>query len=68
MRSGGGMAGPAGGDGRIAPAARLGQDRWVRIASRPAEGRVLGPYATKRRTSQTRPYRTTLAGVDPIAA
>ena len=68
MRSGRGMAGPAGGDGCTAPEARLGQDRCAADRLPAGGGRVLGLYTTKRRASQTRPYRTTLAGVDPIEA
>jgi superfamily II DNA or RNA helicase len=38
----------------------------LRIESRPAEGRLLGIYATRRPGSGARPYRTVLLGVDPI--
>src|SRR5271169_2624740 len=38
----------------------------LRVASRPAEGRLLGIYATRRPGSGSRPYRTALHGVDPI--
>ncbi len=40
----------------------------LRVESRPAEGRLLGSYATRRPGSGARPYRTMLLGVDPIAA
>ena len=38
----------------------------LRLESRPAEGRLLGIYATRRPGSGARPYRTLLLGVDPI--
>ncbi len=38
----------------------------LRVESRPAEGRLLGMYATRRPGSGARPYRTVLLGVDPI--
>jgi superfamily II DNA or RNA helicase len=40
----------------------------LRIASRPSNGRILGLYTTRRRTSKARPYQTTVAGIDPIEA
>jgi len=40
----------------------------LRIDARPEGGAVYGPYATRRRESGTRPYRTVLRGVDPIEA
>ena len=40
----------------------------LRIASRPPNGRILGLYTTRRRTSKARPYQTTIVGVDPIEA
>jgi len=38
----------------------------LRVESRPAEGRLLGIYTTRRPGSGSRPYRTALHGVDPI--
>jgi len=38
----------------------------LRVESRPAEGRLLGLYVTRRPGSGSRPYRTVLHGVDPI--
>ena len=38
----------------------------LRVESRPAEGRLLGIYVTRRPGSGSRPYRTVLHGVDPI--
>src|SRR3954447_11342109 len=38
----------------------------LKIANRPAEGHLLGLYATGRRKSDARPYRTVLLGVEPI--
>jgi superfamily II DNA or RNA helicase len=38
----------------------------LRVASRPAEGRLLGTYATRRPGSGSRPYSTTLHAVDSI--
>ncbi len=38
----------------------------LRIDGRPEGGRLLGPYATRRRNSGTRPYTTLLYGVEPI--
>ncbi len=38
----------------------------LRIESRPKAGRVLGPYATRRKGSGIRPYATVLHAVDPI--
>ncbi len=38
----------------------------LRVESRPAEGRLLGIYATRRPGLGARPYRTVLFGVDPI--
>src|SRR4051794_36742847 len=35
----------------------------LRIDGRPEGGRLLGPYATRRRNSAIRPYRTHLDGV-----
>jgi superfamily II DNA or RNA helicase len=40
----------------------------LRIDSRPESGRALGAYTTRRRGSGARPYRTILAGIDPIEA
>src|SRR4051794_30309921 len=39
----------------------------LRIERRPKNGRVLGLYATRRRGSEARPYRTIVAGVDPLS-
>ena len=38
----------------------------LRVEARPAEGRLLGLYVTRRTGSGSRPYRTVLLGVDPI--
>ncbi len=38
----------------------------LRVESRPAGGRLLGTYATRRPGLGARPYRTMLIGVDPI--
>src|SRR5208283_3832147 len=38
----------------------------LRIESRPEGGKLLGLYATRRRGSEARPYRTIVAGVDPL--
>src|SRR3954447_23896821 len=38
----------------------------LRIEGRPEGGRLLGRYATKRKSSGVRPYRTDLHRVDPI--
>src|SRR5271166_4462630 len=38
----------------------------LRIESRPENGKVLGLYATRRRGSDARPYRTIVSGVDPL--
>ena len=38
----------------------------LRVEARPAEGRLLGLYITRRSGSGSRPYRTVLLGVDPI--
>jgi superfamily II DNA or RNA helicase len=43
-----------------------GRKDELRIESRPEAGSVLGPYATRRRGSEARPYRTIVAGVDPL--
>ncbi len=40
----------------------------LRVAARPDDGRVLGLYATRRKGSVGRPYRTVIAGIDPIDA
>ena len=40
----------------------------LRIDSRPENGQALGAYATRRRGSTVRPYRTVLATVEPIDA
>ena len=37
----------------------------LRIERRPEKGKVLGLYATRRRGSEARPYRTIVSGVDP---
>src|SRR5215831_852572 len=42
-------------------------EEWpLRIEARPADGQLLGLYATRRPGSGARPYRTLLQGVDPI--
>ena len=38
----------------------------LRVEARPAGGRLLGLYVTRRLGSGSRPYRTVLHGVDPI--
>jgi superfamily II DNA or RNA helicase len=38
----------------------------LRVEARPAEGRLLGLYVTRRPGSGTRPYRTLFHGADPI--
>ena len=38
----------------------------LRVETRPADGRLLGMYATRRPGLGARPYRTVLMGVDPI--
>jgi hypothetical protein len=38
------------------------------LDTRPSDHAALGPYTTRRKGSDTRPYRTTLSGVDPIRA
>ncbi|HKM55053.1 MAG TPA: SWIM zinc finger family protein, partial [Isosphaeraceae bacterium] len=38
----------------------------LRIEQRPGKGQVLGLYATRRRGSEARPYRTIVLGVDPL--
>jgi superfamily II DNA or RNA helicase len=38
----------------------------LRVESRPADGRHLGQYVTRRPGAGSRPYRTILHGVDPI--
>ena len=38
----------------------------LRIDARPGEGHLLGPYATKRRKTDVRPYATVLEAVEPI--
>ena len=38
----------------------------LKIEARPEQGRLLGLYATRRRGSESRPYHTVVAGVDPI--
>jgi hypothetical protein len=38
----------------------------LRIGSRPEDGRLLGPYVTKRRTADVRPYSTVLDRIEPI--
>jgi superfamily II DNA or RNA helicase len=45
-----------------------GRRDGLRVAARPAEGRALGPYATRRQGAGDRPYRTVVSGVDPIEA
>ena len=38
----------------------------LRVAARPGEGQTLGLYSTRRKASGDRPYRSVVAGVDPI--
>ena len=38
----------------------------LRVESRPADGRLLGLYVTRRPGSGSRPYRTVLSSVDPV--
>ncbi|MFO0889925.1 MAG: SNF2-related protein [Isosphaeraceae bacterium] len=38
----------------------------LRIEKRPAGGKILGLYTTRRRGSLARPYRTVISGVDPL--
>jgi superfamily II DNA or RNA helicase len=38
----------------------------LRIDVRPENGRLLGPYATRRRSSVARPYCTIVSGIEPI--
>lgn len=40
----------------------------LRLKARPDGGRLLGDYVTSRLGSGARPYRTRLAGVDPVSA
>jgi len=44
----------------------FGKSDGLQILSRPAGGRLLGLYATRRKGSSARPYRTLLRGVDPL--
>jgi hypothetical protein len=44
----------------------FGKADRLQIVSRPGGGRLLGPYATRRKGSPARPYRTLLRRVDPI--
>ncbi|AMV36198.1 DEAD/DEAH box helicase [Planctomyces sp. SH-PL62] len=39
----------------------------LKVQARPAGGRVLGLYGTRRKGASVRPYRTVIRGVDPIA-
>lgn len=43
-----------------------GREDRLRVESRPPGGRILGLWATRRPGSGARPYRTVLAGIDPI--
>jgi superfamily II DNA or RNA helicase len=43
-----------------------GQRERMRVEARPAGGRLLGLYVTRRPGSGARPYRTVLQGIDPI--
>jgi superfamily II DNA or RNA helicase len=38
----------------------------LRVESRPPDGRMLGLWATRRPGSGARPYRTVVAGIDPV--
>jgi len=44
----------------------FGKADGLQIVSRPAGGRLVGLYATRRKGSSARPYRTLLRHVDPI--
>jgi len=44
----------------------FGKADGLRIVSRPGGGRLLGLYATRRKGSPARPYRTLLRRLDPI--
>src|SRR3989442_1389430 len=46
----------------------FGKADGLRIVSRPGGGRLLGLYATRRKGSPARPYRTLLRRLDPIVA
>src|SRR5262245_30925010 len=43
-----------------------GREDKLRVESRPPGGRILGLWATRRPGSGARPYRTVLAGIDPV--
>ncbi len=43
-----------------------GRKDKLRVESRPADGRLLGLYITRRPGSGLRPYRTVVQGIDPI--
>ena len=61
-----GVAGAGRGHGRPRRRLESGRKDELRIESRPEGGEVLGLYATRRRGSEARPYRTIVAGVDPL--
>lgn len=44
----------------------FGKTDGLRIASRPADGRLLGSYTTRRKGSSARPYQTLLVQIDPL--
>jgi hypothetical protein len=44
----------------------FGRADGLQIVARPPRGQLLGPYATRRRGSSARPYRTLLRRVEPI--
>src|SRR5688572_29485379 len=44
----------------------FGKSDGLQIISRPAGGRILGLYATRRKGSPARPYRTLLRRVEPV--
>jgi superfamily II DNA or RNA helicase len=43
-----------------------GRKDKLRVEARPAEGRLLGLYVTRRPGAGSRPYRTVIHGIDPI--
>jgi superfamily II DNA or RNA helicase len=45
----------------------FGRADGLQIVARPPRGRILGRYATRRRGSASRPYRTVLRGIEPLA-
>lgn len=45
----------------------FGRADGLQIVARPPRGRLLGLYATRRRGSSSRPYRTPLRAVEPLS-